>query len=85
MVGVPGAALFVADAVQRRQDLAGEAGGLLDDLRNHVHRGFGKAGQIPIALDLKDIAQQEEVVADRGLIGHGDSGVGRAGHPARSG
>ena len=84
MVGMPGAALLVADAVQGRQDLSRKAAGLLDDLGDHVHRGFGKAGQVPIALDLQDIAQQEEVVADRGLIGHGDSGVGRAGRPARS-
>ncbi len=84
VVGMPCAALLVANGVERGQDLAGELRPLLDDLGHQIHGGFREARQIPIALDLQNVAQQEEVIADRGLIGHGRSRVARAGRPARS-
>jgi hypothetical protein len=73
MIGAPGAALLVADVIERRQDFAGEPSGLFDDLLDHVHRGVGEGGQLGVGLDLQHVAQQEDVLADGGLIGHGRS------------
>ena len=73
VIGAPDAALLVAHGVQGREHLAGEPTAFLDDLGHHIHRGLGKARQVAVALDLQDVAQQEEVVTDRGLIGHGRS------------
>ena len=74
------AAFLVADAIERRQHLLAELGGLAEDGLDDVGRGVGEAGQIGIAVDVEDVVQQELHVIDRRLVArHGFGSPGADG------
>ena len=81
IVRAPGAAFLVADGVQGREHLGGETAALPDDLLHHIHRSVGEGRQVCILLDLQHVAQQEDVVAHGGLVGHVRSGEKGEGLP----
>ena len=75
------AAFLVADAIERRQHLLAELGGLAENGLDDVGRCVGEAGQIGIAVDVEDVVQQELHVIDRRLVarhGFGSPGGGES-------
>ena len=68
------AAFLVADAVERRQHLLAELGGLAENGLDDVGRCVGEAGQIGIAVDVEDVVQQELHVIDRRLVARHEFG-----------
>ena len=63
-----GAALEIADAIERLQHLFAELGGLGQDRLPHVGGGVAKAGKIVVAVDLKHIVEQETDVFQGGFV-----------------
>ena len=54
-----GAALEIADAVERLQYLFAEFGGLAQNRLPHIGGGVAKAGKIVVAVDLKHVVEQK--------------------------
>ena len=54
-----GAALEIADAIERLQHLFAEFGGLVQNRLPHVGGGVAEAGKIVVAVDLKHVVEQE--------------------------
>ncbi len=67
-VGVALAAFLVAHAVERLQHFLAEFRAFAEDRRERFDAGIGKARQIVVALDVKDILQEKEHVVDRRFI-----------------
>ena len=58
------AALAVADGVERRQHVAGDLAGLLEDRRGEVRVELGIAGDV-LLVNLQDVVQHEAHVPER--------------------
>ena len=67
-VVMAGAALEIADAIERLQHFFGELGGLAQDRLAHVGGGVAEAGKIVVAVDLKHVVEQEIDVFDGGFV-----------------
>ena len=62
------AALEIADAIERLQHFFGQFRGLAQDRLPHIGGGVGKAGKIVVAVDLKDVVEQEMDVFHGGFV-----------------
>ena len=67
-----GAALQIADAVQRLQHFFAELGGLGQNRLPHIGGGVAKAGKIVVAVDLKHVVEQEMDVFQGGFVARHD-------------
>ena len=68
-IRMPGTPFGVADAVERSEHVLGQSGRLAQDRLDHVGRGVGKARQIAVALDVKDVLEQKQRIVDRCFVG----------------
>ena len=62
------AAFLVTDAVKRREHVLAKLGSLGQNRFDQIGRGVGKAGQVVVAIDVEDVAQQKHHVINRSLI-----------------
>ena len=67
-VVMAGAALEIADAIERLQHFFAEFGRLAQNRLPHVGGGVGKAGKIVVAVDLKHVVEQEADVFNWGFV-----------------
>ena len=65
---LPRAALAVADAVERGQDLFAEFGCLAQHRFHDIGRGIGKARQIAVTVKMEDVVQQEQGIVHGGPV-----------------
>ena len=63
-----GAALEIADAVERLQHFFAEFGGLAQDRLAHIGGGVAEAWKIVVAVDLKHVVEQKADVFHRGFV-----------------
>ncbi len=66
------AAFPVAHGVQRLQHPLAEARRLFEQLAHQVRRCVRETRQVRVALEVHHLVQQEQVLLDRRLVGHGD-------------
>src|SRR5262249_17936767 len=67
-VGAASAPLRVADPVERGEHVLAIPGRFAQDRGDEIGRGVGKAGQVGVALDGNDIAEQKQDVIDGGFV-----------------
>ena len=66
------ATFLVADAIERREHVLAEFSRFLEHRFEEIGRGVGKARQIVVAIDVKNVAQQEHHVINGSLVGRHD-------------